>query len=67
MLHFLLICPLELGKADGKLRKQLALILAGFVISFYESGFLMQAYKYPPFVLNILCKYTGGGEYARKK
>jgi len=52
---------LELGKADGKLRKQLATILAGFVISFYGSGFFMQAYKYPPFILNNLCKYTGGG------
>jgi len=58
---------LELGKADGKLRKQLATILAGFVISFYGSGFFMQAYKYPPFILNNLCKYTGGGGKICKK
>jgi len=58
---------LELGKADGKLRKQLASILAGFVISFYESGFLMQAYKYLPFIRNIFCKYTGGGGNMQEK
>jgi hypothetical protein len=49
---------LELGKADGKLRKQLALILAGFVISFYEFGFFIEKIRDTSFITFLFGRVT---------